>query len=42
MDFATISVKRPLVARLLIEVDVAKVPVKRLWLGDNEFGSREG
>ena len=38
MDSTTISLKQSSVTRLLIEINVAKVPVKRLWLGDNEFG----
>ncbi|XP_071928061.1 uncharacterized protein [Coffea arabica] len=38
VDAATLSIKRPSVARLLIEVDVAKPPLPRLWLGDEEYG----
>ena len=38
VDFVTLSLKRPSVARLLVEVDVAKRPIKRIWIGDNKAG----
>ncbi|XP_071918822.1 uncharacterized protein [Coffea arabica] len=38
VDAATLNIKRPSVARLLIEVDVAKPPLPRVWLGDEEHG----
>nr|XP_027099129.1 uncharacterized protein LOC113718420 [Coffea arabica] len=37
-DSATSSFKRPSVARVLVEVDLAMEPVKRIWIGDDTYG----
>lgn len=38
MDSATASLKRPFIARILVEVDMAKEPVQRIWIGGEDFG----
>nr|XP_027122211.1 uncharacterized protein LOC113739165 [Coffea arabica] len=38
IDAATGNLRRPSVARVLVEIDVSRVPVKRLWIGDDEYG----
>lgn len=38
VDIATKDFRRPLVARILIELDVAKSPVKPLWIDDRNRG----
>mgnify|MGYP001560426426 CR=1 FL=1 len=39
VDAATTDLKRPSVARVLVELDVAVPPVKRVWIGDENVGS---
>ena len=38
IDAATGDLRRPSVARVLVEIDVSRAPVKRLWIGDEEYG----
>ena len=38
VDSATLTLKRPSVASLLIDVDAANPPVRRIWIGDDEVG----
>ncbi|XP_071928035.1 uncharacterized protein [Coffea arabica] len=37
IDVATADLRRPSVARILVEMDVSKPPIKRVWIGDEEF-----
>ncbi|XP_071926168.1 uncharacterized protein [Coffea arabica] len=38
VDEATASLKRPSVARILLEVDVLQPPKSRIWIGDDQWG----
>ena len=38
VDEATASLKRPSVARILLEVDVLHSPKSRIWIGDDQWG----
>ncbi|XP_071906033.1 uncharacterized protein [Coffea arabica] len=38
VDEATASLKRPSVARILLEVDVLQSPKSRIWIGDDQWG----
>ena len=38
IDSATLSLRRPSVARVLIEMDVSKLPPKRVWIGEEQEG----
>ncbi|XP_071933097.1 uncharacterized protein [Coffea arabica] len=38
VDEATASLKRPSVARILLEVDVLHSPRSRIWIGDDQWG----
>lgn len=38
VDSATLDFKSPSVARILVEVNVMAIPIKRLWIGDMAFG----
>ncbi|XP_027124270.2 uncharacterized protein [Coffea arabica] len=38
VDEATAALKRPSVARLLLEVDVLNSPRSRIWIGDDQWG----
>lgn len=36
---ATVDLQRPLVVRVLIEMNIAVEPPKRIWIGDENKGS---
>ena len=38
IDAATGDLRRPSVARVLVEIDVTRPQVKRVWIGDDEYG----
>nr|XP_027109380.1 uncharacterized protein LOC113729260 [Coffea arabica] len=38
VDSATSDLRRPSVARVLVEMDVSKEPVKRIYIGDDDYG----
>ncbi|XP_027156871.1 uncharacterized protein LOC113758040 [Coffea eugenioides] len=38
VDEATASLKRPSVARILLEIDVLQSPKSRIWIGDDQWG----
>ena len=38
VDSATSNLKRPSVARLLVEIDMAKALVKHIWISDEDYG----
>ena len=38
IDSATSTLRRPSVARVLVEMDVSKEPAKRVWIGDDDYG----
>ncbi|XP_027169476.1 uncharacterized protein LOC113769209 [Coffea eugenioides] len=38
IDAATGDLRRLSVARVLVEIDVARAPAKRVWIGDEEYG----
>ena len=38
VDHATASVNRPLVARVLVEYDVSRPLLSRLWIGEDDYG----
>ena len=38
IDAVTRDLRRSLVETVLVEIDVARVPVKRIWIGDEEYG----
>lgn len=38
VDEATATLKRPFVARMLVELDVKDEPKNRIWIGDDTWG----
>ena len=38
IDSATEDLRCPSVVRVLVEVNVTRPPIKRIWIGDEEFG----
>ena len=38
IDASTSDMRRPSVARVLVELNVASNPVRRIWIGDEHFG----
>nr|XP_027103207.1 uncharacterized protein LOC113724514 [Coffea arabica] len=38
VDAATGDLRRPSVARVLVEMDVTQTPVTRIWIGEEEYG----
>ena len=38
IDSATLSLRRPSVARVLVEMNVSKVPPRRVWIGEEQEG----
>ena len=38
IDAATEDLRRPSVARVLVEMDVTQTPVSRIWIGEEEYG----